>query len=62
MAAGVSCDAKERRMRASKGLCMNIGGTRSKADRGSMEGKQGKNGRMQVSMQQWVAAYLRKIQ
>ena len=33
MAAGVSCDAKERRTRASKGLCVKIGGPRSKTDR-----------------------------
>ena len=45
MAAGVSCDAKERRTRAWKGLCVKICGSRSKSDRYLWkENKAGKGG------------------
>ena len=46
MAAGVSCHAKERRTRASKGLRVKMGGPRSKTDRDLWKGNPGRNRRV----------------
>ncbi len=53
MAAGVSCDAKERRTRASKGLSMKMGGSRSKTDRDLWKENKVEKGGLQVSIPQW---------
>ena len=61
MAAGVSCHAKERPTRASKGLGMKMGGPRSKTDRDLWKETRVEMGGLQVSMPQWVVTYVSRV-